>query len=447
MTNMFEEPIHSSFALVALAISAVTLLFGGYFLIVHHKLFRLGLKNLSRNPLRTLLTSLATMVLVFMITLIWTVLFGLDLVTREQAKNLKLIVTERWSVPSQIPMTHANYLDPRRPEFLSDLRGYYGPQDFMVWSFYGGTMDPAKRDPANLLFFFAMEPDAIIPMMEELDTYDPALIAKLKQTINGALIGREKLATMNKRVGDRFTLNSINYIGINLEFEVIGALPEGRYSQSAIMNIDYFNKAFDKYAREHNGVRHALDTKRLNLVWLRVSSPDHFSEVGRIIEESPAFSNHQVKVEKMSSAIASFLEPYGDLIGYMKWLLVPAILAIMTLVMANAISITVRERRTEMAVMKVLGFTPSQLLQLVLGEALFVGAMSGFLAALLTYGFMNWKYGGIPFKIGFFPVFRIPEEALLWGLAMGSVTSFLGSILPAWMARSVKVSQVFARVA
>src|SRR5581483_10897576 len=131
----------------------------------------------------------------------------------------------------------------------------------------------------------------------------------------------------------------------------------------------------------------------------------------------------------------------------MKWLLVPAILAIMTLVMANAISITVRERRTELAVMKVLGFTPGQLLQLVLGEALLVGAASGLGAALLTYGWMNWQYGGIPFRVGFFPVFRIPEEALLWGLALGSLTAFLGSILPAWSARSVKVTEVFARVA
>jgi putative ABC transport system permease protein len=119
----------------------------------------------------------------------------------------------------------------------------------------------------------------------------------------------------------------------------------------------------------------------------------------------------------------------------------------MTLVMANAISITVRERRTELAVMKVLGFSPGQLLQLVLGEALLVGAASGLGAALLTYGVLNWQYGGIPFRIGFIPVFRVPEESLLWGLAIGSATSFCGSILPALSARSVKVTEVFARVA
>jgi len=43
--------------------------------------------------------------------------------------------------------------------------------------------------------------------------------------------------------------------------------------------------------------------------------------------------------------------------------------------------------------------------------------------------------------------FFVPWHALLWGLAMGFGTSLLGSILPAWSARSVKVSEVFAKVA
>ena len=76
-----------------------------------------------------------------------------------------------------------------------------------------------------------------------------------------------------------------------------------------------------------------------------------------------------VKCETLSSGVASFIEPYKDLLFGVRWLLSPAILAALSLVIANAISISVRERRTEMAVLKVLGFTPLQLLLLVLSEA------------------------------------------------------------------------------
>jgi hypothetical protein len=83
---------------------------------------------------------------------------------------------------------------------------------------------------------------------------------------------------------------------------------------------------------------------------------------------------------------------------------------------------------------------------LILGEALFVGAVAGFVAAGATFAFFNWRWGGIPFRIGFFPVFRIPESAMLWGLAIGTITSLSGSIVPSVTARSVKVSEVFSKV-
>src|SRR5207247_3396004 len=82
------------------------------------KLFLLGVKNLRRNLLRTALTAAAIGVLALMITIIWTIIYFIDLITVERAKDLKIIVTYKRSVPSQLPPTHAQYLDPRQPETL-----------------------------------------------------------------------------------------------------------------------------------------------------------------------------------------------------------------------------------------------------------------------------------------------------------------------------------------
>jgi hypothetical protein len=65
----------------------------------------------------------------------------------------------------------------------------------------------------------------------------------------------------------------------------------------------------------------------------------------------------------------SFLEGFRDLLWGMRWILAPGCLVSLSLVIANAISISVRERRTELAVLKVLGFRPYQILMLVLGES------------------------------------------------------------------------------
>jgi len=445
MSAFFEDTLNNPINLIAAIISIVVVLAGLVYAITSPKMVMLAIKNLRRNLLRTMLTSLAIMVMVMMVTLIWTVVYFLDMATTEKAADFKLIVTERWQLPSQLPLTHADYLNPEKPKFIPELKSLYQAKDFMTWSFYGGTTDPAKMSLENLVFFFVMNPKHIRPMMDDLENFDPALIQKLAGTPSGCLLGQDRLDALNLKVGNRFKLTSLNYKGVDLEFEVVGALPKGRYDKSGIMNETYFNDALDKYARD-KGTRHPLDQKRLNLIWIRVRDQGTFNKVGEAIEKSPYFSDRPVKCETASSGIGAFLDAYKDMIRGVKYILVPAILISMALVVANAISITVRERRSEMAVLKVLGYRPFQILCLVLGESLLIGCISGFLAAGLTFAIINLK-GGLPFQIAFFPAFLIPEQAFFWGLAMGATTAFLGSIMPAWKARSVKVSDVFAKVA
>ena len=100
-----------------------------------------------------------------------------------------------------------------------------------------------------------------------------------------------------------------------------------------------------------------------------------------------------------------------------------------------------------MAVLKVIGFQPAQILILVLGEALLLGGGSGLLSAGLAYSLINFGLGGISFPIAFFPKFLIPVNALAWGFCMGAGSALAGSVLPAWSASTVKPSEVFAKVA
>ena len=84
----------------------------------------------------------------------------------------------------------------------------------------------------------------------------------MKQKRNGMIVGWEKLKQMHKRVGDRFTVTSLNYKDIDLEFEVVGQFPDGRYDQTAVINCDYLNAALDAYPRSHAGKKHRWPTRR-----------------------------------------------------------------------------------------------------------------------------------------------------------------------------------------
>jgi putative ABC transport system permease protein len=436
----------SPLTIVTGAFSIIVLLGVAIVLIVNPRLMLLIAKNLGRNIRRTALTGVAIVVFAVVVTFIWTVVSFLDAVMQEQSKDIKLIITERWQLPSQFPPSHANYLDPDNPDFLPELKSYVHHGDFMTWSFYGGSTDPKQTTRENLVFMFAMNPDHIKPMMDNLQDISDDLVYALKKNPQNVLLGKERLQMLNMKIGEKMKLTSMNYRGIDLEFTIAGELPGTQYNLMGIMNADYFKHSFDTYytqKKEH----HPLENRQLNLIWLRVPDKDAVAHVASIIETSPKFADRPLKCETASSGFASFLDAYRDLLWAFKWLVVPAILISMTLVISNAIAITVRERRTEMAVLKVLGFRPLQILVLVLGEALLVGGLSGFLGTLATVAVVNWIFGGIPLQIAFFPAFSIPYDALAWGFAIGSGTALVGSFLPAWTARSVKVSEVFAKVA
>ena len=70
-----------------------------------------------------------------------------------------------------------------------------------------------------------------------------------------------------------------------------------------------------------------------------------YNRVAAQIDSSPEFRSPAVKCETLSSGIASFLDPYKDILFGLRWLLVPSLLVTIALVIANAISISVRERR------------------------------------------------------------------------------------------------------
>ncbi len=441
MSYLLVHPL----TLISLVLSGLIIAAGVAFVALRPKLFLLILKNLRRNVLRTVLTAVAIMVLVLMVTGIATVLVGLDRYTEEQAKDLKLIITDRYQLPSMMPASYANYLDPNSSGCLLSRKDV-GPNDFMTWCFYGGYLDPNQRTLENLAFFFVTDPKSIIPMMDDMGDMDPAVVRKLQENKMGCLMGPERMAAMNRRVGERFKVYSINYKDIDLEFEIVGQLPKGRYDKLGIMRADYFNDAMDDYARK-NKAPHPLDQKRLNLIWLRVPDRDAFHRVAQQVESASVLQNPPVKVETASSGIAAFMEPYRTFLFGLKWILIPLLLAVMALVVANSISISVRERRTEMAVLKVLGFLPRQIAALVIGESLLVGGISGLTAAAATYLYFNFAFGGMPFPVGFISVFPVPEASMAWGLMMGLGVGLLGCFWPALTAWAVKVSEVFAKVA
>ncbi len=428
------------------------------------KLLLLIVKNVGRNALRSSLTALGTMVLVLVVTLVGSVLHLIDVVTEDKSHDIKAFVTDRWSAPSRLPYSYASSLNEgaARKDHPEDAR----PTDSMTWQFYGGTFDPKNPSFRSMVFCIACQPEKILTMMSGLENLSAAEDAELRRGVerlrtkrNGIILGRNHLLNLNQMIGSAqpgllkdpvgrtFKLSGIStWKDLDFDMEIVGVFPPGRYDGLAAINRDYYNAALDAYPPAHAGQQHPMADRSLSLVLVKVDDKEAFNRVAQQINTSPYYRSPQVKCETESSGIGSFLDAYRDLLWGMRWVLIPACLLTLSLVLANAISISVRERRTEIAVLKVLGFRPGQIVLLVMGESALLGLLAGFASAALTYVIVDSCLHGVAFPMGFFPVFLVPIDALWWGPAVGAGAALAGSLLPAWSASRVKPAEVFSKV-
>jgi putative ABC transport system permease protein len=427
------------------------------------KLLVIMFRGLRRSMLRTSLTYLAIFVLTLVLCLIYAVLYLITFVTTEREANFKAIATHKTLLPSQMP---PGYYEEFKRVTLEELPKRYAKAyptepplairdaDIMSWSFVLGTTDKVNPRKDTLAFLFALEPNKVMTMMDGLDDLtgeEKELLEEAckRMTANprAVVISQSRLKGMNVQVGQTIKMASLNYPNLTFELEIIGTLPEGKYEGVGFMNKDYLIKQIDAFERDKTanpkGDKHPMAEKCINLIWVRLPNKPAFELLSEIANDRAIFNKVPIKLETASSGIGSFLSAYADIFWGIKYLLVPAMIGIMSLVVANALSISVRERRTEMAVLKVLGFQPRHVLLLVLGEAILVGALGGGMSALLAWGML----GNFKFQIAFLGAFFVPFNALIYGPLLGMAVSFAGSLFPALSAKDVKVAEVFAKVA
>jgi putative ABC transport system permease protein len=407
-------------------------------------------RGLRRSPLRTSLTYLALFVLTLVLCLIYAVLHMIAAATTEKEANFKAIVTHKTMVPSQMPPKYFTELKRLCLEELPpEMRPVNGDKDIMSWAFVFGTTDKVNMRKDTVAFLFALEPDKVLTMMDGLDDLtgeERELLEKgtAAMTANpqAIVMSKSRMKAMNVQVGQKIKLHLMNYKDITCEFDIIGDLPEGKYEGVCFMNKEYLLKSLEAYQRD-KGQPHPMADKCVNLIWIKLPTKDSFERLSSMVNDPKFFNTPPIKLETASSGIGSWMASYRDIFWGMKYILVPAMIGIMSLVVANAISISVRERRTEMAVLKVLGFQPRHVMLLVLGEALLVGFLAGAMSSLLAWGML----GSFKFQIAFIGAFTIPKVALIYGPLLGMAVAFAGSIGPALAAKNVKVAEVFARVA
>ncbi len=380
-------------------------------------------RNLFRRKGRTILTILAVAVAVLIFSVIRTVDNAFT-VGAQDALQDRLATRHKNSITLQLPRTYIN-----------DVRNVPGVLK-ATWANWFGAKDPKERIP----FFagFAADPDSWFDVFDDM-LVEPAAIAKWKETKNGAILGDILAKTFQVKPGDKLVITSDIYPG-DWEFEVVGIYtPKARNvdRNSLVMRWDYLN----------DDPRNQLGKDQIGWVMSRISGDQNSAEVSRRIDKVFDERDDQTLTMSERAFQLSFMGGFMAILKAFFWVSL-GILVIMTLILANTIAMSVRERTHEYGVLRAVGFSPRYVGFFILAESTLLALLGGILGVGLVQLLINMMIGPAleTNMASMFPYFRTPAPIMAMAFGIAVVLGVVAGVLPARRASRLKVTDALRRL-
>ncbi|HEV2333513.1 MAG TPA: ABC transporter permease, partial [Gammaproteobacteria bacterium] len=184
----------------------------------------------------------------------------------------------------------------------------------------------------------------------------------------------------------------------------------------------------------------AFRNNQVGMFLLRISDPARAGAIAKQVDDMFANSDAETKTSSEKAFVQSFAAMLGN-IGKIVTGIVSAVLFSMLLVIANTMAQSIRERTSELAVLKALGFSRRGVGSMVLMESLLVT----FLGGLLGLGLGAFIAGGIGAKLPFVQGFHTPPAGLALGILLMLLLGLLAGLLPAAQAMRLQVAAALRR--
>ena len=310
--------------------------------------------------------------------------------------------------------------------YLSRIKSVPGVRAVSYWTYFGCYFQNAK----NVLPAFATDAEALFAVHREMKI-KPEYLEAMKKTRTGVLIGEQLAAKYHWKVGDRIPIGTsiwTNKEGSNTwYFDVVGTFDASGFG--AGFPTFYLNHTyFDEASSFGNGVVHYY--------LVGITDPTQATQISNQIDALFANSTNETRTQTESALPQMQLKQLGD-INFIVNAIVGAVLFTLLFLTANTMMQSVRERTSELAVLKTLGFSDSKVLVLVLIEALMLcvfAAAVGLALASMVFPALRPIFGD----------FRMPMIVVAMGAGMSLVLAFVSGFPPAWRARQLNIVDALA---
>ena len=379
------------------------------------KYLRLVVRNVFRKRARAFLTIASIVLVLILIVTLSSLLRSLEGGDEDEIGATRIFVHHATGVAQFLPAA-----DRQKIEAVE------GVVAVMPSTWFGGTY--IDQRPENVFAQLSADPRTWPLIHDNYEISKEQLAAW--QNAGDSFIAHRALALRHGwKIGDRIQVQG-SYLPIVLDLVLAGTF-RGPDETEIFFHDKYLEKT---WLGERGLTQHFT---------LRVRRPE---DVGRVCDEiKRMFENSSAPVEAMSDK--AFRLAFVEMLGNVKLLIRSisvTVLFTIILIVSNTMAMSARERVTEIAVLKALGFKRRQILWLVLGEAMFLALLGGVLGVLASIPFTHVlveamkRSPAAAFAFNFHVSWPTVAFAFATSVAIGTISGFIPAL------RSSRVSVVGA---
>ena len=374
-------------------------------------------KNIWRRKFRTIFTLLSIFIAFLLFGILMTIRtsfsFGVDVAGAD-----RLVLIHKVTLIMPLPIS-----------YQQRLQQVKGVEIVSHQSWFGGIY----QDPSNFFANIAVDPDTFLKIYTEF-TVPPEQVQAWKNDRQGAIVGRDLAERFGWKIGDRIPLTATIWQpkqgGTTWEFNIVGIYDgaEGVDKTQMFFRYDYL----DENRSDGEGF--------VGWYVVKIADPAQAVELSRTFDEMFANSSAETKTTTEKGFVEGFAKQVGD-IGAIMIAISTTVLFMFGLVAASTMGQSVRERTSELAVLKTLGFSGPAILTLVLAESLFIVLTGGLVGLGLAWLFVQ---NGDPTN-GMLAIFILPTRDVVLGVGLMVLMGILAGMMPAVAAMRLKITDALRR--
>lgn len=376
-------------------------------------------RNVKRNKLRSTLTVLSVGFSLALMTVLHGYMAMQGVWGAEAEKYHRIVVMNSQGFSGHLPIA-----------YVDRVANTPGIKAATPYAWYGGNYKEEQMPFAQ----FGVDPKSVFSVWDEI-TIDPRQLEEFQKTRNACVVDRRLAEKRGWKIGERIPVKGTFYL-FDLDLVLAGVFDAPKDTGSLWFNWEYLDE----------GLR-AMDargTGNSGTIFARVTSGGVIADVSKAIDDRFASSENPTRTQTEAAFAQMFTDMLGNVQAYIRNIGLAVVFSL-SLVAANAMAMSMRERTTEIAVLKAIGFSRRRVLGMILGEACSITTLGGVVGVALGCSFLQLMHIAMS---QFFPfgVHEMLGPWLLYLLLTSTAIGLASGMVPAVRAAQLSVIDGLRRV-